>query len=72
MFYLKRNLPGPERALRLGAGLVVACAVLFWQPVAWLLWAGLAVAATLALTGLVGFCPACAMLGRRPVKGIAK
>lgn len=68
MFYLKRNLPLWERFLRLafGAGL----AAFAWRlPIAgmmsWLAWASVA---TLVLTAFVGFCPACAMMGRRPLE----
>ena len=69
MFYLKRNLPHWERVARLalGAGL----AWFAWGlPVAammtWIVWAS---AATLVLTAFVGFCPACALLGRRSLEG---
>lgn len=69
MFYLKRNLPAWERALRAaGAIALLAAAWLSGIPAGsalfWLLIAG---AATLAITGVLGFCPACAMLGRKPV-----
>jgi len=63
MFYVK-NLPNWERALRAGAGLAVAAwswLSLDGQAGAWLALG----AAGLALSGLVGFCPACAMLGRK-------
>ena len=50
------------RAL-LGIGLLAAAALL---PLAgWALWAALAAGATLIVTALAGFCPACAMIGRR-------
>lgn len=67
MFYLKRNLPHWERFARLS--LAVALAGLVWKlPVegamAWVAWASVA---TLVGTAFVGFCPACALLGRRPV-----
>jgi hypothetical protein len=67
MFYLKRNLPLWERALRTAGALVLAAlAATEWARNGstgfWLLIAG---AATLALTGIIGFCPACAMLGRQ-------
>ncbi|MFB9262963.1 DUF2892 domain-containing protein [Bradyrhizobium erythrophlei] len=64
MFY-RRNLPGWERAVRailgavmIGYGLVGLAA----GPVGYLVAAGGAVA---ILTGFVGFCPMCAMVGRR-------
>lgn len=68
MFYTK-NLPGWERALRLAIG---AAALGF----AWMNWhvspvaAGVGIAgAILALNGAMGFCPACAMVGRKLDKG---
>ncbi len=71
MFYLKRNVPAAERIARLaGATLMVLAAVMAaamggLEPAwAWLLGgSGLG----LALTALLGFCPACAMMGRRPL-----
>ncbi len=70
MFYLKRNLPLWERALRTAGALVLAAlAAMAWAGSSatgfWLLTAG---AATLALTGIIGFCPACAMFGRQHPK----
>lgn len=66
MFHLKRNLPYWERAARL-----VLAAILAWLtwtfasgPGSWVGW--LAVA-SLAFTTIVGYCPACAMIGRRHV-----
>lgn len=63
MIYVK-NLPWWERAIRLAGGAVlVICAFAgmggTWQ---WLL---LASGIVLTLTGFLGFCPACAMAGRR-------
>jgi hypothetical protein len=63
MFYVK-NVPTWERVLRVLAGLaVVAWSVMalggLWGTVAALSAAGL------VLSGLVGFCPACAMVGRK-------
>jgi hypothetical protein len=63
MLYVK-NVPTWERALRI----VTAIALLGWG--AWggagpWAWAALASAAGLSLTGLFGFCPACALVGRR-------
>lgn len=69
MFYLKRNLPAWERALRLGGGAALALAAAFALPAGpWAL-AAWAAAATAAFTGVAGFCPACALLGRRPLEG---
>ena len=63
MFYVK-NLPGWERMLRMGGGLVAAAyAVSALEGVT--KWSVVAMAAGLALSGLIGFCPMCALAGRR-------
>jgi Protein of unknown function (DUF2892) len=59
-----KNVPTWERALRIAvAAAVIVYAMLalsgVWRPVV------AAGAAGFALTGLLGFCPACAMVGRR-------
>lgn len=61
MFRLKRNPPRWERILRVL--LALALAVFAVVVPASGLWTLLA-AATLALTALAGFCPACALAGR--------
>ncbi len=67
MFYLKRNVPAAERIARLaGATLMVLAAVLGGLEPAWA-WLLGASGLGLALTALLGFCPACAMMGRRPL-----
>ena len=64
MFYVK-NVPAWERILRLVMGLMaLAFAAMNWGV------SGLAVGigvmgAMLAMTGLLGFCPMCAMVGRK-------
>ena len=68
MFY-RKNVGPLERAARLlGGALIVACAL----TLAGLTPLGLVLAASgvmAALTGLIGFCPACAMAGRKPLEG---
>ncbi|MES2938742.1 MAG: DUF2892 domain-containing protein [Pseudomonadota bacterium] len=68
MWY-RKNMGPKERMLRLAAG-GAAVAIGFTQfgftPLGWLL-AGSGVAGV--LTGMVGFCPACALAGRKPVEG---
>ncbi len=62
-FYVK-NVPGWERALRVVLGLAVAGFAMFSfaGTTGWLLAAS---AVGIALSGLVGFCPMCALVGRR-------
>ncbi|MBN8757901.1 MULTISPECIES: YgaP family membrane protein [Variovorax] len=68
MFYVK-NVPGWERALRIVMGLAsLAFAFMNWGTASVAVAAGL-MGAVLALTGLFGFCPMCAMVGRKPGKG---
>lgn len=68
MMYVK-NVPGWERLLRLVVGsIALVFAAMNWGT------SGLAVAVgltsvVLAATGLVGFCPMCAMVGRKLDKG---
>lgn len=64
----RKNMGGKERVARLvGGALIVACALtqVGFTPL------GLVLAASgvfAALTAVFGFCPACAMVGRRPVE----
>jgi hypothetical protein len=62
MIYIK-NLPLWERLLRAGAG-AVAAAYAFLGAGGMLSWVILAGGAGMALTGIFGFCPACALAGR--------
>jgi hypothetical protein len=64
----RKNMGGKERVARLmGGALIVACALtqIGFTPLGLVL-AGSGVVA--ALTAVFGFCPACAMVGRRPVE----
>ena len=64
MLYVK-NVPGWERAVRVVAGVaMIACGLLGLKG----LMVGYLIAASgvvTLLTGFVGFCPMCAMAGRR-------
>ena len=63
MWYVK-NLPAWERALRIGAACLMAlCAWHFRDTVA--AWGFGIAAASSALTAVVGYCPMCALAGRR-------
>jgi hypothetical protein len=61
-FFLK-NVPGWERGLRVAAGTGVALIGAFaggpWTAT------GIVTGVAFALTGFFGFCPLCAMVGRR-------
>lgn len=65
MFYLKQNLPIWERAARITAGALITWAIVAGLAVGMVKWVAIASAATMVLTAFVGFCPACAMAGRR-------
>ncbi|MHB8254801.1 MAG: YgaP family membrane protein [Acidiferrobacter sp.] len=63
MFYIK-NVPWQERWLRMGLGVGVATYALtrIGGTLGWIIVVG---AGVLLLTGVLGFCPACALAGRR-------
>lgn len=65
MSLLNRNLPTWERLLRLIAAAALGLGAWMLMLTGPLRWLGLAIAAMLAATALAGFCPACAMVGRR-------
>ncbi|AMC35622.1 YgaP family membrane protein [Janthinobacterium sp. B9-8] len=65
MFFIKRNLPLWERVLRIALGLVIGWAVWAELTAGIVSWLAGATAATMILTAFVGFCPACALVGRR-------
>lgn len=64
MFYLK-NVPTIERVIRVLAGIALSIGAFFLTGSA--LWVGAAVATGifLVMTGFIGFCPMCALVGRR-------
>ena len=63
-----KNLPSWERSLRVAVALAGAAlaAALLPTPGRWI---GVAGALGFGVTGLVGFCPMCALAGRRLAKG---
>lgn len=66
MFYVK-NVPGWERFVRIISGVVGAVlSIVFLKGLLGVI--GAVVAAGITVSGLVGFCPACAMVGRRLAK----
>ena len=65
MIYVK-NLPSWERGLRILAGIgLVALSLAYFGPTTTTGWAVGAAGAMAAISGLFGFCPACAMIGRK-------
>lgn len=65
MFYFKTNLPRWERVLRIIAGLLLAWLAYGGLVTGVLNWLLIASAATMVLTAFAGFCPACALAGRK-------
>ncbi|MEJ7806820.1 MAG: DUF2892 domain-containing protein [Telluria sp.] len=64
MFYQK-NLPHWERALRICLGALIAAFGFLVAPGPALSWLAYGAGAMLAVTGSIGFCPMCALAGRR-------
>ena len=60
-----RNVPGWERAARALLGISLLAAAALVPLTGWPLWAAVATGATLVVTALAGFCPACTMIGRQ-------
>lgn len=68
MFYAK-NLPTWERILRVIMGIMsLAYAGINWGGSSLAIGMGV-MGAVLAMTGMIGFCPMCAMVGRKLNKG---
>ena len=68
MFYVK-NVPSWERILRIMLGLAaLVFAAMGWGS-SWLATGAGLTGATLALSGLAGFCPMCALVGRKLDQG---
>ena len=63
MFY-RKNIGGGQQLARVVAGAAIAGAAYTWLTSAWAM-VGVASGLGFALTGLVGFCPMCAMAGIR-------
>lgn len=61
--YIK-NVPPWERVLRIAAALATAASAFALLGAPWS-WVTAAAAMGFGVTGLVGFCPMCAMVGRR-------
>jgi len=63
MFYVK-NIPAWERAMRVVAGLAMAAYGLSAMD-GWMGYAVAGMGAMMAGIGVIGFCPMCAMVGRK-------
>jgi len=64
MWYVK-NVPNVERVIRLMMGLIMLGGALAWlgdAPIGWIIGA---MGMMAALSGLIGWCPMCAMTGRK-------
>ena len=64
----RKNITRPESLLRVVGGVALIAAGLWWLSASPM---GLALAASgvgRSLSGAFGYCPACAMVGRKPVK----
>ncbi len=64
--FTPKNVPNWERAIRIGFGVVLIAIALLQQPfgvigVIFLIMGGMSAVAT----GFVGWCPACALVGRK-------
>jgi hypothetical protein len=64
MFY-RKNVGSKERVARLVAGVLMGACGLFFFGATPLGWLALGAGVMTVVTGLVGFCPACAMVGRK-------
>ena len=67
--FCRKNMGSKEGWARMiGGALIVACSLtqIGLTPLGWVLAAS---GVFTALTGLVGFCPACAMAGRKSLEG---
>jgi hypothetical protein len=65
MFHIKRNIPAWERLARLLLAIVVAAVAYSLTLPGMLGLVAYLSAVTLAGTSIIGFCPACALVGRK-------
>lgn len=66
MFY-RKNLGSKEGMLRIALGLIIGVVAVMGWSVFLPTWAGIVVSVIVMLTGVLGFCPACALVGRKPL-----
>jgi len=67
MFYVK-NLPNWERILRVAAAIGLLIFAYYHWGNSRLSVGGAVIGAALVMTGLMGYCPMCAMVGRKLIK----
>ncbi len=65
MLYVK-NVPAAERAIRILMGVGLFALALLWLGTNARGWIVGAMALTAVVTCLIGWCPLCAMIGRKP------
>ena len=65
MFY-RKNVYAWEQIVRFIAGAAMIAVGLMWLG-GWLGWVLAAAGLYTGLTGVFGYCPACAMIGRKPI-----
>ena len=70
MFY-RKNIYSWEQLLRIVGGFALAVYALIAMPSTTVGYALIAVGVFTAITGIFGFCPACAMVGRRLKEPVA-
>jgi hypothetical protein len=61
----RKNIGGLEQGARVAAGIAMIAGGLIWLPGSMPGYAVAASGAVAILTGLFGFCPACALVGRK-------
>lgn len=64
MFYIK-NVPVWERIIRIALGVVLTLYVIFGNPASSIAILSIASAVFVVVTGFVGWCPMCALVGRK-------
>ena len=64
MFYIK-NVPVWERIFRVALGLILTLYVIFGHPASSVTILSLASAVFVIVTGFIGWCPMCALVGRK-------
>ena len=66
MFY-RKNIYAWEQVLRLIVGAMMIGIAIWALPGSWIGYGLMIGGAGLMVTGFLGYCPACAMVGRKPV-----